>query len=91
VTSVYCVRTLPCVCGTAVIDKCAEQIVYCEFDVHVSVHLGNVYVRLTVQLDVHVFICILYSSILFSSTCFGCYLHPSSEAQTAEYLTVLKV
>jgi hypothetical protein len=33
------------------------------FDVQGSVHLGNVYVRLTIQLDVHGFICILYSSI----------------------------
>jgi hypothetical protein len=33
------------------------------FDVHGSVQLGNVYVRLRVQLDVHGFIGILYSSI----------------------------
>jgi hypothetical protein len=33
------------------------------FDIHGSVHLGNVYVRLNVQLDAHVFICILYSCI----------------------------
>jgi hypothetical protein len=33
------------------------------FDVHGSVHLGNVHVRLRVQLDTHGFICILYSSI----------------------------
>jgi hypothetical protein len=32
-----------------------------KFDVHGSVHLGNVYVQLKVQLDVHVFICIIYS------------------------------
>jgi hypothetical protein len=32
------------------------------FDVHGSLHHGNVYVQLNVQLDVHVFICILYSS-----------------------------
>jgi hypothetical protein len=31
-----------------------------------SVYLGNVYVRLKVQLDVHVFICILYSSIFLA-------------------------
>jgi hypothetical protein len=49
-----------------------------EFDVHGSVHHGNVYVQLKVQLDVHVFICIIYSYPFFSSTCFGCYLHPSS-------------
>jgi hypothetical protein len=36
------------------------------FDVHSSVHLGNVYVRLRIQLDVHGFICILYSSIFFA-------------------------
>jgi hypothetical protein len=35
------------------------------FDVHGSVHLGNVYVRLKVQLDAHGFICILYSSLSF--------------------------
>jgi hypothetical protein len=34
-----------------------------EFDVRGSVHLGNVYVRLKFQLDVHGFISILYSSI----------------------------
>jgi hypothetical protein len=33
------------------------------FDVHDSVYLGNVYVRLKVQLDTQVFVCILYSSI----------------------------
>jgi hypothetical protein len=57
-----------------------------EFDVHGSAHIGNVrvYVRLRAQLDVHGFICILYSSI-FCFTCFGCYLHPSSGAQTAAY------
>jgi hypothetical protein len=30
-----------------------------HFDVHGSIHLGNVFVRLKVQLDVHGFICIL--------------------------------
>jgi hypothetical protein len=35
------------------------------FDVHGSVHLGNVYVQLNVQLDV-LFICILYSSVLLA-------------------------
>jgi hypothetical protein len=34
-----------------------------EFDVHGSVHIGNVYVRLKVHLDVHGYICIIYSSI----------------------------
>jgi hypothetical protein len=33
------------------------------FDVHGSVHLANVYVRLRVQLDAHGFICIFYSAI----------------------------
>jgi hypothetical protein len=33
------------------------------FNVHGSVQLGNVYVRLKVQLDLHGFICILYSYI----------------------------
>jgi hypothetical protein len=34
-----------------------------QFDVHGSVHLGNVYVRLKVQLNVHGFLCILYFTI----------------------------
>jgi hypothetical protein len=34
-----------------------------EFDVNGSVHLGHVYVRLKVQLDVHGFICILYFAL----------------------------
>jgi hypothetical protein len=34
-----------------------------KFDVHGSVLLGNLCVRLRVQLDAHGFICILYSSI----------------------------
>jgi hypothetical protein len=55
------------------------------FDVHGSVHLGNIYVQLNVQLDVYVFVCIPHSSLFFSFTCFGCYLHPSSGAQTAAY------
>jgi hypothetical protein len=37
-----------------------------EFEVHGSVHLGNVYVQMKVQLDVHGFISILYSSLFFS-------------------------
>jgi hypothetical protein len=60
-----------------------------EYDVHVSVHLGNVFVRLTVQLDAHgflyIYIYIFFIPLYFCSTCFGCYLHPSSGAQTAEY------
>jgi hypothetical protein len=35
-----------------------------------TVEKGRVYVRLKFQLDVHGFMCILYSSI-FCSTCFG--------------------
>jgi hypothetical protein len=31
-----------------------------QFDVHGSVHLGNVYVRLNVQPHVHAYVCILY-------------------------------
>jgi hypothetical protein len=38
----------------------------CVFDVHGSVHHGNVYVQLMVQLDVHVFMCILYSSLFLA-------------------------
>jgi hypothetical protein len=37
-----------------------------EFDVHGSVRIGNVYVQLKVQLDVHVFICVLYSSLFLA-------------------------
>jgi hypothetical protein len=37
-----------------------------EFDVHGSVLLGNEYVQLKVQLDVHVFICILYFSLFLA-------------------------
>jgi hypothetical protein len=36
------------------------------FDTHGSVHHGNVYGQLKVQLDVHVFICILYSSLFLA-------------------------
>jgi hypothetical protein len=36
------------------------------FYVHGSVYLGNVYVQFKVQLDVHVFICILYSSLFLA-------------------------
>jgi hypothetical protein len=36
------------------------------FDVHGSVHRCTVYVQLKVQLDVHVFICILYSSLFLA-------------------------
>jgi hypothetical protein len=41
------------------------------FDVHGSVHLGHLYVQLKVQLDVHVYICILCSSLFL-------YVHVSS-------------
>jgi hypothetical protein len=34
-----------------------------QFDVHGSVYPGNVYVQLKFQLDVHVFICIIYYSL----------------------------
>jgi hypothetical protein len=37
-----------------------------EFDVHGSVHLGNVYVQSKVQLDVHEVISILYSSLFLA-------------------------
>jgi hypothetical protein len=36
------------------------------FDVHGSVHPGNVYVQLKVELDAHVCICILYSSLFLA-------------------------
>jgi hypothetical protein len=36
------------------------------FCVHDSVHLGNVHVQLKVQLNVHVFICIFYSSLFLA-------------------------
>jgi hypothetical protein len=36
------------------------------FDVRGSVHHGNVYVQLKGQMDVHVFICILYSSLFLA-------------------------
>jgi hypothetical protein len=49
------------------------------FYVHGSVHLGKIYVQLKFQLDV-LFMYSLFFFIL-SSTCFGCYLHPSSGAQ----------
>jgi hypothetical protein len=45
-------------------SQCKQK--YFEFDVHSSVHLCNVYVQLKVQLDVHVFICILYSSLFLA-------------------------
>jgi hypothetical protein len=49
------------------------------FDVHGSVHLGNVYVKFKVQLNVLFMYCLFF--FILSSTCFGCYLHPSSGAQ----------
>jgi hypothetical protein len=60
-----------------------RHLVYCVrvmlVDVYGSVHIGNIYVQFKVQLDVR----IMYSLFFFilSSTCFGCYLHPSSGAQ----------
>jgi hypothetical protein len=58
-----------------------------EFDVYGSVHLGNVYVRLEVQLDAHEFVCMLYFTqfALHVSGANGCCLDPASGAQTAEY------
>jgi hypothetical protein len=49
---------------------------YFEFDVHGSVHLGNVYVRLTVQLDARGFICILYSSVFALHVSGAICIHP---------------
>jgi hypothetical protein len=47
------------------------------FDVHGSVHLGNAYVRLKVQLDVLGFKCILYSSLFFAlHVSVAIYTHP---------------
>jgi hypothetical protein len=54
-----------------------------EFDVYGSVHLGNLYVQLEVQLDVFVYV--FFIALYFCSKCFGCYLHQSSGTQTAEY------
>jgi hypothetical protein len=45
------------------------------FDVHGSVHLGNI-VQFKVQLDV-----LFYVFFILSCTCFGCYMHPSSGVQ----------
>jgi hypothetical protein len=50
-----------------------------ESDVYGSVHLGNMYVQLKVQLDVS--FCVFFIFFILSSTCFGCYLHPSSGTQ----------
>jgi hypothetical protein len=47
------------------------------FDVCGSVNLGNIWL-IQVQLDVHN---IVYFHDNVSSTCFGCYLHPSSGAR----------
>jgi hypothetical protein len=44
----------------------------------------ELYVRLKFQLDVHEYICILYSSIFFS-TRFGCYFHLYYGGRTEEY------
>jgi hypothetical protein len=50
-----------------------------RFDVHGSVHIGNItYVQFKVQLDVLFYVLLFF---ILSSTCFGCYLHPSSGAQ----------
>jgi hypothetical protein len=55
------------------------------FDVHGSVHLGNVYVQLKVQLDVHGFICILYSSLFLSLHVSGAICTHPQEQKTAAY------
>jgi hypothetical protein len=50
---------------------------FSEFDVHSSVHLGNVHVRLKVRLDAHGFMCILYSSLFFALHVSGAiFTHP---------------
>jgi hypothetical protein len=50
---------------------------FLEFDVHGSVYLGNIHVLFKVQIDLLVF----FIYLIVSSTCFGCYLQPSSGAQ----------
>jgi hypothetical protein len=52
---------------------------FSEFDVHGSVQIGNIRVQFKVQLDV-IFMYSLFFFI-FSSACFGCYLHSSSGTQ----------
>jgi ABC-type maltose transport system permease subunit len=43
------------ICVTIIMTKLSKK-----FNVHGSVHLGNVYVRLKVQRNAHGFVCILY-------------------------------
>jgi hypothetical protein len=53
-----CHGTVTSVSYISMKSLCSHDRLVSEFDVHGSVHLGNVYVQLKVQLDVHVFICI---------------------------------
>jgi hypothetical protein len=53
-----------------------------EFDVHVSVHLGDVHVQLNLQLDV-LFVLLLLSISYFCT--FRVLLHSSSGAPTVAY------
>jgi hypothetical protein len=50
-----------------------------EFDVHGSVHLGNVYVQMKVQLDAHVFVSILYYIIFFLHVSCAICTHPQEQ------------
>jgi hypothetical protein len=61
----------------------------CGFDVHSSVQLGNVYVRLKVQLDAHGFVCILYFA-LFALHVSGavCTHHQEHKLQSTAMLKV---
>jgi hypothetical protein len=58
--NVYCADVTTVSCGLQ------HDTFHLGFDVHGSIHHGNVYVQLKVQLDVHVFICILYSSLFLA-------------------------
>jgi hypothetical protein len=60
------------------------------FYVHVFVHLGNVYVRLKVQLDARGFICILYFT-LFALHVSGTVCTDHQEHKLSPNLTVLQV
>jgi hypothetical protein len=61
----------------AVYSQFPTKIVY-EFDVCGSVHLGNMYVLFKSN---YMYYIISFFLVNASSTCFGCYLHPSSGAQ----------
>jgi hypothetical protein len=45
------------------------------FNVHGSIHLGNVYIRLKVQQDAHGFVCILYFTIFALRVSGAIYTH----------------